>query len=1057
MRTRCWSPWAYPRPRAVALALLGVVALLPHGATTARAEVPFPTCASVGCADPYDYGAYLKNDPANVLDPPSPEERVPNDFNPASGEAWKFLSETGLNIVEAWGLTTGRPDVVIAVLDSGILWAAPDVRNKAALNTDELPVPVGCPDPVSPSQLPHDCNGDGVVNVVDFAGQVCPGGPVADANGNGALDAQDLILLCSDGVDGVAGAAAPVANGYIDDISGWDFHEDDNDPFDDVDAGHGTGQAHDSTAEAHNFGGFPGVAPSAMFLPLRVGDHFVAVGQDFARAVVYATDWRVSVIQEALGAVSQSPVGQAAVDYAYANGVPIIASAADEESRHHNYPANFEHTIWVNSIRDGDGTLAEAPDPQRYDLLNGCTNYGGRAWIAISSASCSSEATGRGAGVAGLLVSHGKNLVDAGAIEAWDALLGIPYSAEEVRQIFRASAEDIDYEGNLELDIDSLISTFLSGPTPETAFGSSRFPTQAGWDQFTGFGRPDTVRMLDIAENAIPPEADLSGGPRWFDVIDPDETPSVELRGSASAWRVDGFVNVSIQAGCGVQPTAFDELDTLVVVAGLDAALLTVWDPAATAASCGFDPAVPIEDPDAHAVTLRMVVTDRLGRRGEDRRTVAIHSDPTLRFPPRHLGASGEASPALVDVRRDGKLEIVYGTGGGALHVLNGRKGKDLPGFPVYTDPIPVHDSPAYDSGAVPIPREPIIAGVAADDLDGDGEIEIVAASAEGKLYVWDAHGNRRAGFPVATDPALSLPEDRDRFNDADVGIFAAPTLADLDGQPGLEILVAAADGHLYAWHDDGSEVEGFPVRVADPERVDLDPVTGKATPIAGQDVRTRGRKLIGSPAVGDLDGDGTPEIIATSNEEYGDGDGFGTNSILLQLLLQGVVEIGDEFDLDTTGRVYAIHADGNAHDGGPFVDGWPVAVPMLVSGLLPNVATGIPGAPALADLDPTDGDDGLVVAIFSAAGPAMVYGPDGSPLLGVDLFGKFNSLAADFPGGGFAVTVPDSVGSADGPFVPALGSGAFGDLDGDGLPEYAAPTVGIRKLIDVAAPGLQS
>ena len=50
-------------------------------------------------------------------------------------------------------------------------------------------------------------------------------------------------------------------------------------------------------------------------------------GGDFAQAVVYATDRRVSVIQEALGAVSASASSQAAIDYAYQRGIPVIASA----------------------------------------------------------------------------------------------------------------------------------------------------------------------------------------------------------------------------------------------------------------------------------------------------------------------------------------------------------------------------------------------------------------------------------------------------------------------------------------------------------------------------------------------------------------------------------------------------------------------------------------------------------------------------------------------------------------------------------------------------------
>src|SRR5205085_2318551 len=83
------------------------------------------------------------------------------------------------------------------------------------------------------------CNGDGVFNVPDYDGDPA----VTDVNGNGLTDPQDLIMLFSNGVD-------DDGNGYADDISGWDFFEFDNDPFDDVQYGHGTGEAEDSTAEA---------------------------------------------------------------------------------------------------------------------------------------------------------------------------------------------------------------------------------------------------------------------------------------------------------------------------------------------------------------------------------------------------------------------------------------------------------------------------------------------------------------------------------------------------------------------------------------------------------------------------------------------------------------------------------------------------------------------------------------------------------------------------------------------------------------------------------------
>src|SRR5687767_10346936 len=47
----------------------------------------------------------------------------------------------GLAADEAWKLTTGRRDVVVAVLDSGIKWGDRDLFNQFYLNRGELPEP----------------------------------------------------------------------------------------------------------------------------------------------------------------------------------------------------------------------------------------------------------------------------------------------------------------------------------------------------------------------------------------------------------------------------------------------------------------------------------------------------------------------------------------------------------------------------------------------------------------------------------------------------------------------------------------------------------------------------------------------------------------------------------------------------------------------------------------------------------------------------------------------------------------------------------------------------
>jgi hypothetical protein len=999
------------------LAAIGVAAALAGG--SARAEFPSPTCADAGCADPADFGSYLFYPPGEL----------PNDFPLTDGGTWKYLPDTGMNVTGAWQVTTGRPDVVAAILDSGIRWNERSLANQVWLNLGELPLPAGC--------AARDCNGDGFVSVADY-----PDAP--DVNSNGFLDGQDLIAAYSDGLDGDG-------NGYVDDIAGWDFQDDDNDPFDIVDYGHGTGEAEDQVSEADDGSGLPGFAPSSRFLPLKVADSFVAVGSDFAQAVVYATDRDVDLISEALGTLSASETDQAAIDYAYERGIPLVASAADEQSQHHNLPAALDHTIWVNSIVQQDGTIVT---DEVNDLVNGCTNHGARAWVAISSDSCSSEATGRAAGLVALLIAHGKNLIDQGVLAPYPGT-DRPFSAEEVRQLLRRSADDIDNSANLELTMFALVSALLSAPDLGIVYASRYFPTFPGWDQYTGYGRPEATRLLDVTAQNIPPEADLAGGLRWFDTVDPVRAKKLAITGSAAAVRVPGKFKWQLDVGCGVDPREFRRLAKGKSKEAFDDRALHTWKPAKTAKRCGFDPAATVVGPDDHTVTLRLTVTDALGNVGEDRRVVAIHTDPTLHGPPLRLGGSAESPAALADLDGDGALDVIQAAADGSVHAIDGDTGAELPGFPVATNPLPVHFSPAWGS-LVPVPREAIVAAAAAGDLDGDGAPEIVVASTEGRVYAFGPDGARRPGFPVATDPALSDPANRDPLNDTDPGFLAAAVLADLDPAPSdgrLEIVAAALDGHVYAWNDDGSRRPGFPVRVADRSKVAIDDATGRATPIA-PNVRERAAKLVGSPAVGDLDGDGSPEIVVASNEEYGGEPELFVPETQLTETLLNLDDLGiglGGFDLDIQGRVYALHADGNLHEDGPIRPGWPARVPLLSGQLLPTVGTGTPGSPALANLDGSG--VGLTVAIFGTVGPIVLLTPDGESYLGEQDGAPF-VLANDFPDG--FPNVPATAGSFDAPFFGALGSGAFGDLDGNGLPEYVAPTGGIRKLLDVSAPASQ-
>ncbi|MCZ7584050.1 MAG: S8 family serine peptidase [Deltaproteobacteria bacterium] len=370
---------------------------------------------------------------------------------------------SGIHADAAWQVTTGTPEVVIAVLDSGINWDEIDLINKIYLNAGELPIPEGA--------AGYDANEDGVFNMRDYTGD----SRIDDANGNGRIDAGDLIRIFSDETDGDG-------NGYVDDIAGWDFYRHDNDPADDTRYGHGTGEAKQAAAETNNGHGGPGVCPECLILPVRVGDSFVAEANRFAQGVVFAADSGVGVILEALGAINNTDFARDAVAYALSRGISFAASAADENSFHHNYPANYNGTIYTNNVVYD---TMERDAATSFMALDTCTNWGPKVTVSAASNNCSSGATGHIGGALGLIHSYG---VELG--------LDPPLSPAEVMGLVTMSASDVY--------------------NPEGEDNERVYPSLPGWDKYFGHGRLNLRAALDlIADGMIPPEA-LVESPRWF-------------------------------------------------------------------------------------------------------------------------------------------------------------------------------------------------------------------------------------------------------------------------------------------------------------------------------------------------------------------------------------------------------------------------------------------------------------------------------------------------------------------------------------------------------------
>lgn len=203
--------------------------------------------------------------------------------------------------------------------------------------------------------------------------------------------------------------------------------------------------------------------------------------------------------------------------------------------------------------------------------------------------------------------------------------------------------------------------------------------------------------------------------------------------------------------------------------------------------------------PDLLAITTLLVGTRSEGA------LCAWHEDGTpYPWSPLRFTMDSDSSPALADLNRDGRVEIIFGDDEGFLHALT-LDGRELEGFPVFAESL--------------IEASPAVA-----DLDGDGWLDIAVGSWDGRMYIWDHRGELLPGWPV-------------RVGDQ---IVSSAALVDMDGDDRLDIVVGSRDNHLYGWTVEAESLPGFPY--------DL------------------GHHVSSSPWVGDLDGDGRADIVVGAN-----------------------------------------------------------------------------------------------------------------------------------------------------------------------------------------------
>jgi len=873
---------AVSRPRS--LRLLAALCLVAPLAAPAPAAAQSGTCNLPAYPNDPDYAPAERGDRTKTWN----EEQwylyscLPSDAPAATDPE----GASGMSVERVWNELgdRGRDDVIVAYMEGGVNWRlddSPELRRRAYLNTGELPLPE---DAGGVTHGAYDLNGDGVVNVDDWADDPRVRRPFLHTQASG-ITAEDLIVAFSDGRD-------DDGNGYVDDISGWNFHRDTNDPQTDNSVyGHANGESRQVLGETDNALRTAGMCPRCRLLTVKAGDEAIDRPDRVAEAITFAVDSGAKVITGVIASTGLIPEVAQALRYAYDRGVVVAWASNDFDSGDHTDGMFYPH-LWPGNSIVGDQSTRGQQSPsvllnRTYRSRSTLTSFGPHALFSVpNNDGSTSTGTPTQAGVAALVISAG--LDAAAALE-----IARPLSADEVKQVVRSTVSPID------------------DPTlPFPGLPGATFNIQYG------YGRPNVYRAVRaVHAGRIPPTADILQ-PDWYQEVDPTVRSALNICAAVAA-RNPGPYTWTIGYALGPEPLESEFVPigsgrgrrsgTACASLGLTNIPSSFWsgDFAITPDRLSIE---------RYDVTVRVRVTDAAGLVGEDRRAFHLRHDASEMpgFPVR-LGSSGESSPTIAGLEGRRTLDVVVATAGGTVHVVRAN-GREAPGFPVFTGPAPGMD-PASDVNYLAVPRwgndpsarprDGIAAPTAVGDVDGDGQLDIVATTVSGRTYAWRSDGTLLSGFPVETDRAFAhqpVPTpDTPYHRNRSTGAFAAPVLVDLDGDGALDIVQAAWDGHVYAWHGDGSAVAGWPV---DTDYPALRP--------SGQ-TYARDDKVVATPAVADIDGDGTPDLVVSLQDTSWPSDSPAGAPI--------------------AGYLLAFYGQGTARGNAGLIEGWPVALQGLVQG----------------------------------------------------------------------------------------------------------------------------
>ncbi|HTL71359.1 MAG TPA: S8 family serine peptidase [Candidatus Eisenbacteria bacterium] len=263
-------------------------------------------------------------------------------------------------------------------------------------------------------------------------------------------------------LNGVAGVDDD-GDGYVDDVRGWDFVDNDNNPTDLN--GHGSHVAGIAAAVGNNSKGIIGVAPLAKVMGVRVLDrNGSGTLQAVADGIRYAARAGAQVINLSLGAANLDAGSlsllQGAVDYAVSLGRIIVAAAGNSNANVDTFsPANLNNVIAVGAT-------------DAYDTRASFSNYGSKLFISAPGVD---------------ILSLGSRLVNIGT--------------KVTNDYYRASGTSMAspfVTGAVALLLNKYPSATLSEIRTLLANGATDLGA-TGWDPYYGYGRLNIAASLGLA------------------------------------------------------------------------------------------------------------------------------------------------------------------------------------------------------------------------------------------------------------------------------------------------------------------------------------------------------------------------------------------------------------------------------------------------------------------------------------------------------------------------------------------------------------------------------